>query len=121
MRYEGPIYRPPSESDSLLIQATVGCPHNKCSFCMVYKRGPRFRMRPVTEICEDLEEAKRLRNELHREGWKSFLASEDLNEKVGSAEWSARIDEAIDRSGVVVVIVSPDSRKSPWVEYEWRP
>lgn len=59
MRYEGPIYRPPSESDSLLIQATVGCPHNKCSFCMVYKRGPRFRVRPVVEICEDLEEAKR--------------------------------------------------------------
>jgi radical SAM superfamily enzyme YgiQ (UPF0313 family) len=60
MRYEGPIYRPPSESDSLLIQATVGCPHNKCAFCMVYKQGPRYRVRPVTEICEDLEEAKRV-------------------------------------------------------------
>lgn len=58
MRYEGPIYRPPSEADSLLIQATVGCPHNKCSFCMVYKRGPRYRVRPVAEICEELEEAK---------------------------------------------------------------
>ena len=57
MRYEGPIYRPPSEADSLLIQATVGCPYNKCSFCMVYKRGPRFRVRPVREICEDLDAA----------------------------------------------------------------
>ncbi len=57
MRYEGPIYRPPSEADSLLIQATVGCPHNKCSFCMVYKKGPGFKVRPVREICEDLEEA----------------------------------------------------------------
>lgn len=74
----------------------------------------------ISHAAEDLDEAKRLRNELYREGWKSFLASEDLNEKVGSAEWSARIDEAIDRSGVVVVMVSSDSQKSPWVEYEWR-
>jgi radical SAM superfamily enzyme YgiQ (UPF0313 family) len=57
LRYEGPIYRPPSEADSLLIQATVGCPHNKCTFCMVYKKGPLFRVRPVKEICEDIDEA----------------------------------------------------------------
>ncbi len=57
MRYEGPIYRPPSEADSLLVQATVGCPHNKCTFCMVYKKGPQFRVRPVAEIKEDLREA----------------------------------------------------------------
>lgn len=57
MRYEGPIYRPPSEADSLLIQATVGCPHNQCTFCMVYKNGPPFRVRPAKEILEDLEQA----------------------------------------------------------------
>ena len=57
MQYQGPIYRPPSEADSLLVQATVGCPHNKCSFCMVYKQGPRFRVRPVEEIEADLREA----------------------------------------------------------------
>lgn len=57
MRYEGPIYRPPSEADSLLIQATVGCPHNKCTFCMVYKNGPPFKIRPVEEIEADLREA----------------------------------------------------------------
>ena len=60
MRYEGPIYRPPSEADSLLIQATIGCPHNRCTFCMVYKNGPRFRIRPVHEIREDLLDAKKL-------------------------------------------------------------
>ncbi len=60
MRYEGPIYRPPSEADSLLIQATVGCPHNKCTFCMVYKQGPRYRVRPVAEIKQDLDEAQRV-------------------------------------------------------------
>lgn len=57
MRYEGTIYRPPSEAYSLLIQATVGCPHNKCTFCSMYKNS-RFHIRPVTEIKEDLKAAR---------------------------------------------------------------
>ena len=57
MKYEGPIYRPPSEADSLLVQATVGCPHNRCTFCMVYKNGPAYRVRPVTEIKTEMREA----------------------------------------------------------------
>ncbi len=59
MHYEGPIYRPPSEADSLLIQATIGCPHNQCTFCMVYKNGPKYRVRPVADIKQDMMEAKR--------------------------------------------------------------
>ena len=58
MHFEGPIYRPPSEADSLLIQATVGCPHNKCTFCMIYKQGPPYRVRPVKDICADIDTAR---------------------------------------------------------------
>ncbi|PNX46836.1 MAG: radical SAM protein [Thermoplasmata archaeon M9B1D] len=58
MRYKGPIYRPPSEAYSLLVQATIGCPWNKCTFCMIYKKGPKFKIRPVEEIKEDLLWAK---------------------------------------------------------------
>jgi len=58
VRYKGPIYRPPSEADSLLVQATIGCPHNKCTFCMVYKQGPRFEIRPLNDILSDMKTAR---------------------------------------------------------------
>jgi len=57
MRYEGPIYRPPSEAQSLLIQATVGCPYNRCTFCMTYRAAPPFRVRAVADIKADIQEA----------------------------------------------------------------
>jgi radical SAM superfamily enzyme YgiQ (UPF0313 family) len=57
MRYEEPVYRPPSEAGSLLIQATLGCPHNKCTFCGMYK-GKKFRIRKVEDIKEDLQAAR---------------------------------------------------------------
>ena len=57
MRYEEPVFRPPSEASSLIIQATIGCSHNKCTFCGMYK-GKRYRERSVDEIKEDLLMAK---------------------------------------------------------------
>ncbi len=57
MRYEGTVYRPPSEAGSLIIQATLACPHNKCAFCAMYK-GRKFRVRPMEEIIEDLDMAR---------------------------------------------------------------
>jgi radical SAM superfamily enzyme YgiQ (UPF0313 family) len=57
MRYEGVVYRPPSEAYSLIVQVTIGCAHNKCSFCSMYK-DKSFRIRSLEEIYEDLYEAK---------------------------------------------------------------
>ncbi|MBC7075578.1 MAG: radical SAM protein, partial [Syntrophomonadaceae bacterium] len=57
MRYEGVVYRPPSESGSLIIQATIGCPHNKCTFCSMYKK-TKFKIRRVEDIKEDLAAAR---------------------------------------------------------------
>lgn len=72
LRYEGSIYRPPSEAWSLIIQATIGCSHNKCSFCSMYK-DKKFRIRNTEEITKDLIEARRLYKSINR----IFLADGD--------------------------------------------
>jgi len=53
MHYEGMIIRPPSEADSILLQATVGCSHNKCTFCGTYK-GERFKIKSDDIIMADI-------------------------------------------------------------------
>ncbi|MBW1697133.1 MAG: radical SAM protein [Deltaproteobacteria bacterium] len=58
MHYEGNIIRPPSEANSILLQVTVGCSRNKCTFCGTYK-GERFRIKPDSIIMEDISFASR--------------------------------------------------------------
>ena len=58
MRYEGTLYRPPSEARSYILQATIGCSHNLCTYCAMY-REKRFRVRALGEILEDISEAGR--------------------------------------------------------------
>jgi len=59
MNYEGIVYRPPSEARSLIIQVTIGCRHNQCTFCSMYK-DKVFRIRSREEIYRDLEEMSQL-------------------------------------------------------------
>lgn len=56
MRYVEPLYRPPSEANSYILQATIGCSWNKCVYCDMY-RSKRFRIRELQESLEDLSEA----------------------------------------------------------------
>ncbi len=57
MRYEGNIFRPFSEANSYLLQVTIGCSHNKCTFCGMYK-DKRYRVRSMDEIKTDIKMAK---------------------------------------------------------------
>ncbi len=57
MRYEGMVYRPPSEARSLILQLTIGCARNSCTFCNMYK-AKQFRVRDLEEVVADLRWAK---------------------------------------------------------------
>jgi radical SAM superfamily enzyme YgiQ (UPF0313 family) len=58
VRYEGKLYRPPSEADALILQATIGCSWNHCTYCDMY-RDKTFRVRDLGECLEDLGAAPR--------------------------------------------------------------
>lgn len=58
MRYTGKLYRPPSEARSYILQATIGCSWNNCTYCDMYRDKPTFRVRPLAESLEDIQMAK---------------------------------------------------------------
>jgi len=70
--YDYPLYRPPSESNSLIIQATLGCSHNKCSFCNMYK-SKKFIIKSVDAIKNDMDYYRQVYESVE----KIFLADGD--------------------------------------------
>ena len=59
MQYTERLFRPPAEADSLIFQVALGCPHNTCRFCAMYKGVP-YRVRPSLEVSAEIEAAARL-------------------------------------------------------------
>ena len=57
MRYVGKVYRPPSEANAYILQATIGCSWNKCTYCTMYDDKPVFRNRDIKEVLEDIAQA----------------------------------------------------------------
>jgi len=86
MRYKGKVYRPPSEAYSLIVQVTYGCSHNGCAFCDMYD-DKHFAIRPMEEVREDFEMARRAHKKVERvflaDGDALMRRTEDLAEILG--------------------------------------
>jgi len=90
MRYEGKVYRPPSEAHSYIVQATIGCSHNLCTYCDMY-RTVGYRERPIGDVLDDIAEAGRI----FRDADKVFVADGDpLGMSV--ERWTTILDTARD-------------------------
>ena len=70
--YSFPLYRPPAEADNIIIQATLGCSHNQCSFCTMYK-SKRYMVRPLNEVQREIEALAQVNPQAN----KVFLADGD--------------------------------------------
>ncbi len=107
IRYEGQLYRPPSEGNSLILQATIGCSYNECTFCAMY-RDKRFRVRPLDELREEISWA---RDNLGDQVRKVFLADGDALVAKSSflAKLLDELNEAFPNLRRVSVYASPQS------------
>lgn len=76
LKYEEPIYRPPSEGRSFLIQLTIGCSNNRCTYCDMY-RSKKYRERSLSEIKKELIESKQYFDSIGYEPKRIFLCDAD--------------------------------------------
>lgn len=95
MNYQGMIYRPPSEARSLILQATVGCANNTCTFCKMYKND-NFYIKPMDIIFNDIEYASK------RYKW----------QRVFIADGDALVMNTVD----LLMIIDKIYKEMPWVE-----
>ena len=111
--YEGRLYRPPSEANSLILQATIGCSYNECTFCGMY-RDKKFRVRPVEELQKEIDWAATQTTAVR----KVFLADGDaLVAKAGFLlDLLARLHAAFPNLQRVSVYASPQSLQVRTVE-----
>lgn len=81
--YDYPLYRPPSEANSLIIQVTLGCSHNKCSFCSMYK-SKKFVIKSLEDIKNDINYFRQVYNYVERiflaDGDALIIPTEELKE-----------------------------------------
>ncbi len=89
MRYEGKVYRPPSESDAYILQATLGCSWNRCTYCDMY-RDKVYRERELADVLEDLRTAVAIAGQRID---KLFVADGDAL-GMATASWLAILDAA---------------------------
>ena len=109
MNYTGPVYRPPWEADSLLLQVTVGCAHNRCTFCTMYRDTP-FSIDPIEQIEKDIQEARRTYKTIKR----IFLVNGDAFVLSGRRlkEIAEKIIEYIPEVEVITMYASINNIKS---------
>lgn len=87
MNLTGMVYRPPYEANSLLLQVTLGCSHNKCTFCYMYP-DVKFTVCPMEQIEADLEEAAQVCPNVERvflEHGDAFVLSADRLTQIAEA------------------------------------
>jgi radical SAM superfamily enzyme YgiQ (UPF0313 family) len=86
LRYEEPLYRPPSEASSLILQVTIGCSHNACTFCSSFK-GKKFRIKKREEIEADIQDASMYADDTRRiflaDGNALVMPTEDMLHLLG--------------------------------------
>lgn len=95
-RYEEPVFRPPSEAASLILQLTIGCSWNRCTYCSMY-RGKDYRVRPVEELSEEIRSIAPVTGRVRR----VFLADGDA---------------LAAPTGVLVQVLSEIGEAMPWVQ-----